>query len=91
METLLKVKKEISKIRENEKKTKRSLLPFIGNALNTMFGVATDAQVENERDRISKWEIWAGEMGIIMRKIINDQIITMSVMRWFIMLPCLLI
>ena len=51
VEILLKIKKEISVV---TKRSKRSLLPFIGNALNNLFGVATYAQVEKERDRLSK-------------------------------------
>ena len=34
--------------------SKRSLLPFVGNILNSLFGVATDANVEKEKERLDK-------------------------------------
>ncbi|XP_064104046.1 uncharacterized protein LOC135213876 [Macrobrachium nipponense] len=67
---LLKLREDISQVLPKRIK-KRSLLPFIGTALNTLFGVATDGDVDKDRARIEKLEMWAAERGTIMTKVID--------------------
>lgn len=52
------------------KRSKRSLLSFIGTALNTLFGVATEANVEQEEARIDRLEKWAAARGTVINKVI---------------------
>ncbi|XP_064105644.1 uncharacterized protein LOC135215114 [Macrobrachium nipponense] len=67
---LLKLRADISQVLP-KRVNKRSLLPFIGTALNTLFGVATDGDVDKDRARIEKLELWAAERGTIMTKVID--------------------
>ena len=54
------------------KRNKRSLLPFIGNLLNNLFGVATEADVEKEKERLDKIEKWATEYGHVINQIVDE-------------------
>ena len=45
---------------------KRSLLPFVGNALNQLFGVATENDLNREKERLDKIEHWANNLGNIV-------------------------
>ncbi|XP_064102797.1 uncharacterized protein LOC135212968 [Macrobrachium nipponense] len=67
---LFKLREDISQVLP-KRINKRSLLPFIGTALNTLFGVATDGDVDKDRARIEKLELWAAERGTIMTKVID--------------------
>ena len=42
---------------------KRSLLPFVGNLMNTFFGVATENDLKREKERLNKIENWAENIG----------------------------
>ena len=42
---------------------KRSLLPFVGNLMNTLFGVATENDLKREKERLNKIENWAENIG----------------------------
>lgn len=53
-------------------RTKRSLLPFVGNALNSLFGVATEADLEKEKERLDKIENWANNYGHVITDIIDN-------------------
>ena len=48
-------------------RSKRSLLPFVGTALNRLFGVATESDLERERERLNKIERWANNLGNIIQ------------------------
>ena len=52
--------------------SKRSLLPFIGNLLNDLFGVATEADVEREKERLGKIEKWATEYGHVINQVVDE-------------------
>ena len=45
---------------------KRSLLPFVGNVLNQLFGVATENDLNREKERLDKIETWANNLGNII-------------------------
>ena len=51
---------------------KRSLLPFVGSIMNQLFGVATEASVEKERERLDKIEAWAQEYGHVINNVIDN-------------------
>ena len=51
---------------------KRSLLPFVGKLLNGLFGVATDGDVERERERLDKIEKWAKEYGHVLDNVVDE-------------------
>ena len=54
------------------KKSKRSLLPFVGNILNSLFEVATEASEEKERERLDKIERWASEYGNVINQMVDE-------------------
>lgn len=51
---------------------KRSLLPFVGNILNGLFGVARESDVEREKERIDKIEHWANDMGHVINQFVSE-------------------
>ena len=46
---------------------KRSLLPFVGTALNKLFGVATESDLKKEKERLDRIEEWANNLGNIIQ------------------------
>ena len=46
---------------------KRSLLPFVGTALNRLFGVATEGDIKREKERLDRIEEWAQSLGNIIQ------------------------
>ena len=67
------MRKKLSEITGSRKR--RSLLPFVGNALNQLFGVATESDVQKERERLDKIEEWANNLGNIIQGtvgVLND-------------------
>ena len=72
VELLKQIDEKLKVLTERNSRKERSLLPFIGNAMNTMFGVATEAQVEKERERLDKLERWATEHGQLMSNLVDN-------------------
>ena len=62
------------------KRDKRSLLPFVGNILNGLFGVATEKDVERERERMDKIEKWAAKYGHVIHEMVNTMIKNVQIM-----------
>ena len=54
------------------KLNKRSLLPFVGNILNSLFGVATDANIEREKERLNTIERWASQYGNVINQLVDE-------------------
>ena len=50
---------------------KRSLLPFVGQALKSVFGVSTEADHKRAQERINKLEEWAARQGSTYNTIIE--------------------
>ena len=55
------MKEKLGEITGSRKK--RSLLPFVGTALNKLFGVATESDIQKEKERLDKIEDWAHHLG----------------------------
>ena len=51
---------------------KRSLLPFVGKALNGLFGVATEEDLQKEGERLDKLEKWAEEYGHVLDNAVDN-------------------
>ena len=51
---------------------KRSLLPFVGKLLNGLFGVATESDLQKEKERLDRIEGWAKEYGHVIDKIVDN-------------------
>ena len=49
----------------------RSLLPFVGTALKSLFGVSTERDMDILDERISQVERWAEKQGAIFNTVIN--------------------
>ena len=67
---LLDAKDKLMEITGSRKK--RSLLPFVGSIMNSLFGVATEASLEKERERLDKIESWAQEYGHVINNVISN-------------------
>ena len=68
-ELIQNMKMKLSEITGSRKK--RSLLPFVGTALNKLFGVATESDLKKEKERLDRIEGWANHLGNIIEGTIN--------------------
>ena len=60
---------------------KRALLPFVGTALKSMFGVSTTKDATKAKERLDKLEQWAAQQGSAYNTVIsgvNDNIRTLE-------------
>ena len=69
-ELLLDAKDKLMEITGSRKK--RSLLPFVGSIMNSLFGVATESSLEREKERLDKIETWAQEYGHVINNVISN-------------------
>ena len=68
-ELIQNMKMKLSEITGSRKK--RSLLPFVGTALNKLFGVATESDLKKEKERLDRIEGWANHLGNIIEGTVN--------------------
>ena len=61
---------KIKKLKVGRKR--RSLLPFVGNILNGLFGVATEADVSREKERLDRIEQWAKQYGHVFDTVVEN-------------------
>ena len=54
------------------RKAKRSLLPFIGSALKSVFGVSTEDDTNKLEDRLTQIERWVSEQGSVLSTVIDS-------------------
>ena len=54
-------------IHAKEGRTKRAILPFVGDILSTLFGTATDTHLSDVESNVSKLKTWASRVNIIIR------------------------
>ena len=59
--------REITPIR-----SKRSLLPFVGKLMNSLFGVTVESDFEREKERLDKIENWAKDYGHVINNVIDN-------------------
>ena len=52
----------------------RFVLPFVGKLLNGLFGVAQEADLEREEERLDKIERWAADYGHVISEIVDNLI-----------------
>ena len=53
------------------KRNKRSLLPFVGTALKSLFGVSTADDTDQAKERLNKLERWAAQQGSAYNTVIE--------------------
>ena len=58
--------------RQHAKRQRRSMLPWGGDILHGLFGLATDATVEDTKRRLETIEHWAANRGTLVEKAINN-------------------
>ena len=58
--------------RQHAKRQRRSMLPWGGDILHGLFGLATDATVEDTNRRLETIEHWAANRGTLVEKAINN-------------------